>query len=105
MGRMTKRQAQEHLYVYYGINSRTFKVETAYQTRGGLLVLWRDDQRLTAPLGPGRMAETECVIVFGLREVRWLPASADNSESAKRIYEELKKKAEALKVESESEVS
>jgi hypothetical protein len=99
VGRLTKRQAQEHLYVYYGINPKTFKVETAYQTRGGVLELWRNDVRLTAPLGMGRMAESECVIVFGLTDVRWLPANADGSESSQRIREELRKKAAEMQAE------
>ena len=55
MGRLTKRQAQEVLFVYYGINRETFKVGTAYQTRGGPLELWRNEVRLVAPLEIGRM--------------------------------------------------
>lgn len=97
MGRMTKQAAREYTYVYFGINRDTWQVETAYQTRGGTLELWRDDVRLTAPLGMGRMAESECRIVFGMADVRWLPISQQDSETAKRWLDELKAKAAKMK--------
>lgn len=101
---MTKQKSREYVYAYIGINRETLRVETAYQTRGGTLELWRDEARLSTPLGMGRYADSECLIVFGLTDVRMLPINEIDSEIGRRVYEERTAKAEQLKLQRNSAV-
>ncbi len=101
MGRLTKRQEQEYVQVVYGIDRETFEVETAHVTRGGSLVIWRNEVPIRTHLGMGRSPLSEALIVFGLREAIVMHVAHDDSETAKRIREELKAKAEVMRAEAQ----
>ena len=100
MARLRKQQAEEYVRVLYGIDYKTFKVESVYQTRGGSFVAWRNEIPIRHPLN-GRTAETECVIVFGLTDVVGFPISLADTEHVNGVKERLREKAEAMKAEAE----
>ena len=69
MSRLTEQQETDVVCEYYGINSRTFKVECVSETKGGILSLMRGGNYLTHPLG-GKDGQDECGAVFDLVEIR-----------------------------------
>ena len=69
MSRLTDHQDSEIVCEYYGINSRTYKVECVSETKGGVLSLMRGGEYITHPLD-GKKGLDECGAVFDLVEIR-----------------------------------
>ena len=94
MARMTKREEAEYVTVYYGIHAETGTVRSVWQTRGGKLNMGKNDgSAITAVVGPGRRAENELVIVFGLSDVFSVPVGLMDGEGTKRRVADLEAKA------------
>ncbi len=102
MGRLRKHEAQQTTHVFYGINRESFKVERASLRRDGMLTMWRGDKYLSTPTGRGRRAESECIIVFGLHDLQAFLVGTEDSDYAKRVIDELRQKAEAMKAQAKS---
>jgi hypothetical protein len=80
----------ETIYLYFGINPKTRKVETVSQSRGGRLSHWGDEGVLsTHAIMPGRRAETEITIVWGLTNVEF--ATAKDSGMVDRVRQRSEK--------------
>ena len=97
MARRTKRENEQIIYTYYGINAETYEVESVSQTRGGSLTAFRGDNYICLPIGPGCIAKSEVVILFKLQGVFCVPAGFADSESTKMKISELQAKADAMK--------
>ncbi|PWS38086.1 hypothetical protein DFH01_01925 [Falsiroseomonas bella] len=94
--RGTKAYEQEIVWVFYGINPTKKRVERVSQQRNGVLSKMNDDAVfVTHYVMPGRKAETEIVIVFGLTDVFGVPVSSADSEWVKKQVAELEAKARA----------
>ena len=97
MSRLTDHQDSEIVYAYYGINSRTYKVECVSETKGGILSLMRGGNYITHPL-IGQEGEHECIVVFDLTEIRPVRGSMiANQEHTDAIRAELRDKAAEMK--------
>jgi hypothetical protein len=90
------------LSTFYGINPKTFRVESVSVTRGGTLRKWGPDATFaTHHLAHGRQAKSEIIIVWGLTDLIEIYPQLDDSESTKQKLAELKAKAEAKRAEHE----
>lgn len=96
MARRTKQQAGEIVETIYGINGNTYEVESISVTRGGTMTRWNENGPYSYEAA-GRNPRNEAVVVFGLSEIRSVSQVLFGSDAEKRIMEELKAKAEALK--------
>lgn len=98
MSRLTDHQDSEIVCEYYGINSRTYKVECVSETKGGILSLMRGGNYITHAL-IGKEGGNECAAVFELVEIRPVrgPMIADQ-EHTNRIRAELREKAAKMRV-------
>ena len=89
-----KRNDNEYVTAFYGIHVDTHEVASAWLTRGGTL-------HYTSPKGipsshyimPGRSAESELLIVYGLSDLIQFPVGSMESEMVKKMIAELKAKA------------
>ena len=82
---------------FFGINPKTFEVESVSRTRGGTLSRWNENGVYSHNIEHGRNAQAEVAIVFGLREIFSVPELLVNSENTKQRVEELRKKAAEMK--------
>jgi hypothetical protein len=96
MGRLTKQQQREIVSEFYGINLKTYEVESVSLTRGGMLTKWGKDATYIEHPVAGRQARTEVVIVFGLSEI-FEVTQFDDREYTKRKVAELQAKADTMK--------
>ena len=69
MSRLSEHQDTDIICEYYGINSRTYRVECVSETKGGILSLMRAGKYITHPL-IGKEGQAECTAVLGLVEIR-----------------------------------
>jgi hypothetical protein len=98
MSRLTDHQDSEIVCEYYGINSRTYKVECVSETKGGILSLMRAGTYITHPL-IGKEGGNECAAVFDLVEIRPVRGSMiADQEHTDRIRAELREKAATMRV-------
>jgi len=97
MSRLTDHQDSEIVCEYYGINSRTYKVECVSETKGGILSLMRAGDYITHHLS-GKEGQDECSTVFELVEIRSVrgPLIADQGHTD-GIRAELRVKASEMK--------
>lgn len=94
MARMTKKQENEYVTVYYGVHTGTGTVRSVWQTRGGKLNMGNNDgSAVTHYVGPGRRTESELLIVFGLTDVFSVSVNSLDSENTKKRIGELEAKA------------
>ena len=97
MSRLTDHQDSEIVCEYYGINSRTYKVECVSETKVGILSLMRGGNYITHPL-IGQEGQHECIAVFEMVEIRPVRGSMiADQEHTDRIRAELREKAAAMK--------
>jgi hypothetical protein len=95
--RGTKAYEQEIISVFYGINPKRRRVESVSQQRNGVLSKMNDDSVLvTHHVSPGRKAETEIDIVWGLTDIFSTPAHSWNSDYVKQKRAELEAKITAM---------
>ena len=101
MSRLTDHQDSEIVCEYYGINSRTYKVECLSETKGGILSLMRGGNYITHAL-IGKEGGNECAAVFDLVEIRPVRGSmiADQGHTD-GIRAELKDKAVEMRAAAE----
>lgn len=69
MSRLTDHQDSDIVCQYYGINSRTYRVECVSETKGGTLSFMRGGDYIKHPLD-GKEGVEECGAVFDLVEIR-----------------------------------
>lgn len=103
MGRRTRKDNEQYVETYYGIDPKTHKVVSVSKTRGGTLIRWDSETAMSHrhPIAPGRMAQSEVVVVYGLRDVFCVTVGFEDGESTKRRIAELEKKAEEMRKEAE----
>jgi hypothetical protein len=96
VARHTRPGGEEIIETLYGINSKTFDVETVSLNRGGEL---RKLGKSGEPhhLARGRDPKSEVRIAFGLTNVFSVPQALVDQESTKRRVEELRKRAAEMK--------
>ena len=101
MSRLTDHQDSEIVCEYYGINSRTYKVECVSETKGGTLSFMRGGDYITHSLD-GKEGLDECGAVFDLVEIRPVRGSmiADQGHTD-GIRAELKDKAAEMRAAAE----
>ena len=97
MARLTNREKQEIVEVFFGINPRTFDVERVSLTRDNLLQHWSSDVMLSHPVLFDRSARAEIIITWGLTDLFSTVVQFEESEDTKRQIAGLTAKAEALK--------
>ena len=103
MGRKTRQQQEEIVETFYGINPKTFKVESVSRTRGGTLTKWNEDAvPYSHHIEHGRDPKSEVLIVFGLIDIFGVPEFLVSSESTKMRINELKEKAGEMKRQKEA---
>ena len=89
----TKADRQEYIEVFWGINPRTKSVESVHRQRDGLLSKMSSDGTIRShPVLPGRMAQSEIVIVFGLTDVFGVSVAMAESASVKQRVADLEAK-------------
>lgn len=90
----TKAHATEYVEVIYGIHPPSQTVRSLYLQRDGKMMGEnREGMPVTHFVAPGRRAENEAVIVFGLSDVFSVPIMLNDSEHTKLKLEELRAKA------------
>jgi hypothetical protein len=83
---------------FYGINLKTFAVESVSKTRGGRLSKSLPDGTVYSQMiAPGKDAQSEVVIMFGLTDVVRIPAIFWSSEFATNERQKLEEKATVMK--------
>jgi len=98
MSNLTKRQQDQIFSTFYGINRKTFEIESVYLTQGGTLTSWgRDGSLTTLPVSYGRRARDEVVIAFELTEIFETYAELESAENTKLRVAALQQKADAMK--------
>jgi len=102
MARKTRRENEEIVETYFGIDPKTFEVKTVSRTRGGTLTKWnRDLAPYSHHIEHGRNAQAEVRIVFGLTDIFGVPEALVNSENTKNRVKELEVKAAEMKRQAE----
>ncbi|MCD8566381.1 MAG: hypothetical protein LRY36_00320 [Alphaproteobacteria bacterium] len=90
---MARKNQDEYVDVYYGIDIDTCEVKPVWVTRGGNMACGTHTHQIM----PGRDVRSELIIVFNLsNQIRFHPSSLQE-EYAKRQIEELKGRAEEMK--------
>lgn len=98
LARNTRKNQNEIVEHYYGINRETFEIESVSKTRGGTLSKsGKDGSYSTHHIIGDRQAKTEIVIVWGLTDIISFPAQFDGGEMTKRQMADLQAKADAKK--------
>jgi hypothetical protein len=98
LARLTRRGGEEIIETLYGINPKTFEVETVSLNRGGeLRKLGKDVEPRTHHVAHARDPKSEARIAFGLTNVFSVPQALVDQESTKRRVEELRKRAAEMK--------
>lgn len=90
----TKAYREEYVRVHYGIHMDSLEVRSVWERRDGVLSLGG----FTHHVLPGRQAESELIIVFGIGDIRTLPAHMAQSHGAE-TRKELEAIAEAKRAE------
>lgn len=104
MARLTKREAQQIVEVFYGIDPKTFEVERVSLTRDGVLHKYnRDGLHGTHAILHGRQARTEIIIVWHLTDLISFPVGLDDDEYRKSRIAEMGALAEQKKAASKKE--
>jgi hypothetical protein len=104
MAKKTRPDPHEYITNYYGINPKTFEVESVSETRGGLLSKWSKDGDLkTHQINHGRRGRSEVHVAWGLLEIKEAATQFDTNENTKRITDELERKAATMKAEAEKD--
>src|SRR5262249_32889231 len=85
MPRMTRRERDEVVSTFYGINRETFEVECVYVTRGRELQKWGKDATCHSHHTLGRLPRTEIVVVYGLTELIEFPLIHDKEERERKV--------------------
>jgi hypothetical protein len=99
MARLTKRQQDETVSVFYGLNPRTLEVDTVYVTRGGDLTKWtkagntHTHHNSHHPNDP----RTEIIIVYELTDLIETSPELTNDKHTKLQLAELEAKAAFLR--------
>jgi hypothetical protein len=102
MARKTRRENEEIVETYFGINPKTFEVQTVSRTRGGTLTKWNSDAvPYSHHIEHGRNAQSEVRIVFGLTDIFGVPEVLVDSENTKKRVEELEVKAAEMRRQAE----
>lgn len=98
VARLTSREGVEIIETLYGINPKTFDVETVSLNRGGeLRKLGKDVEPRTHRMAHARDPKAEVRIAFGLTNVFSVPQALVDQEVTKRRVEELWKRAAEMK--------
>ena len=98
VARLTRLEGGEIIETLYGINPKTFDVETVSLNRGGeLRKLGKDVEPRTHHVAHARDPKSEVRIVFGLTNVFSVPQALVDQESTKRRVEELRNRAAEMK--------
>ena len=98
LARLTRRGGEEIIETLYGINPKTFEVETVSLHRGGeLRKLGKDVEPRTHHVAHARDPKSEVRISFGLTNVFSVPQALVDQESTKKRVEELRKRAAEMK--------
>jgi hypothetical protein len=84
VARLTQRQRQETVRVFYGINSQTLEVDRVTLDRGG--TLWRMGRNMISTHHPtaGRDPRVEAIIVFNLTDIIDVPWGFEDADSTKQ---------------------
>jgi hypothetical protein len=97
MSRLTDHQDSKIVCEYYGINSRTYKVECVSETKGGILSFMRGGSYISHSLS-GKEGQDECAVVFDMVEIRPVRGSMmADQEHTDRIRAELREKAAQMR--------
>jgi len=103
VARRTRRELEQRIEFFYGINPQTFEIESVSLTRGGMLhKMGKNLSHESHAVIGHRSPKTEIIIVWGLLDLFSVPASLDNGEFAKAQLEDLKQKAVERKQASET---
>jgi hypothetical protein len=106
MARRTAQSDGEYIWAFYGINRKTFEVESVWQTRGGMLSYSnRNGHSYSHHIAKGRDAKSEVIIVFELTDIFEVPIALVGTEHTKLRIKELEDKASAMKAVAEKEKS
>jgi hypothetical protein len=98
LARLTRPGGEEIIETLYGINPKTFEVETVSLNRGGeLRKSGKDVEPRTHYVAHARDPKSEVRIAFGLTNVFSVPQALVEQESTKRRVEELRKKAAEMR--------
>lgn len=96
MARLTKREKDATIETFYGINPKTFEVESVHLTKGGHLIKYgRDLQSYSHYIEHNRDPRSEVRIVFGLTDIISFRTGMSDAEHIKGKIAELRAKAEA----------
>ena len=102
MPKRARPNPNEIIAVYWGISSRRKQVETVYGYRNGRLTgTAPDGSQISSVIAPGRNAESEVRIVFGLQDIFVTSPGQTDSHHAQVRRGELMAKAEALRAKPE----
>lgn len=99
---------EEIIRTFYGINPKTFGIDSVSVSRGGTLTKWSSDGHMhTHPIhhGGAERAQAEIVIVYDLTDLFSVIPGIEDSETTKRKINELRSKAALMKEEHEKRKS
>jgi hypothetical protein len=100
MARLTKRQKDEIITVFFGIDPESLDVVRVSLTRGGTLTRWsRGGHFHQHYVSPPRRAQDEVHIVYSLTDIIAVPVQFENSEMYKSRMDALAAKAKQMKEE------
>jgi hypothetical protein len=97
LARLTRRGGEEIIETLYGINPKTFEVETVSLNRSGELRNLGKDVESTHYVAHARDPKSEVRIAFGLTNVFSVPQALVDQETTKRRVEELRKRAAEMR--------
>jgi hypothetical protein len=103
MARLTKRQKDEIITVFFGIDPESLDVIRVSLTRGGTLTRWgRGGHFHQHYVSPPRRAQDEVHIVYSLTDIIEVPVQFENNEMYKGRIDALAAKAKRMKEEKEA---
>lgn len=106
MARRTKRQNEEIVERFYGIDPKTFEVARISLTRSGTLTRrWDDGRVYPHHIMRGRDARSEVIVVFGLTNIFSVLVQYDSAESTQDRIKELEEKAAEMKQQAQQAAS
>jgi len=89
----------EFITIFYGLNPKTFDIETVWQTRGNMLLRKVEGTRLRRRRMPyGMRPHDAAALMYGLTDVLPIPVAAHDSEPSKMKIAELRRKALRMKL-------
>jgi len=103
MARLKKHEEGLIVETFYGINKRTFAVESVSLTEGGVLRKYNQDMQVSEhPVLHGKSPQTEIVIVWHLTDLISFRQGFSNEKKVKEAIEGLKAKAARMKEDQEN---